>query len=373
MLVITSQCFPPRPGGIEHLMYACAAALTAKGIAVEVFADGQGDSQVAEFDRAQPFLIRRFGGFKPWRRWRKARALTAVIDAQQCTGVIADSWKSLEYFKGTRRVPTLCLAHGSELPATPSDHKARRITNAFARATAIIANSAYTAERASRYVQELACLHVIHPGLAAAPPPGAELTAHIDHALAGASPRLISVGRLEPRKGIDRVLRVLPRLIAQHPQLIYLIIGDGAMRQTLQTTAQAPALLNHVRFIQGASDQTRDAYLAASDLFVLPGRLIDNDVEGFGMAYIEAAWCGLPAVAGNAGGAVEAVLHEQTGLVCGDQDEDLYVALMRLLENPVWRRELGVRAQTRAHEFLWDKVIDSYLSLLETPGFAPLR
>lgn len=374
MIVITTQCFPPRPGGIEHLMHACAAALVAKGIAVAVLADHNNDPLAAAFDRAQSFSIRRFGGFKPWRRWRKARALAALIATRQCTGVIADSWKSLEYFRPARCVPTLCLAHGTELPVTSTAHKARRIAAAFARTTAIIANSAYTAARVSRYVKEAARVHVIHPGLTVAEPPSAHNAAHIDQALAGATPRLISVGRLELRKGLDRVLRVLPRLITQYPQLVYLVIGDGSMGQALETQAKALAVLDHVRFIHGASDQVRDAYLAACDLFVLPGRIKGDDVEGFGMAYIEAAWFGVPAVAGNAGGAVEAVLHEQTGLVCqGDQDEDLYVAIKRLLDNPEWLRELGAHAQTRAHDFLWDKVLDKYLLLLGVPDFASIR
>jgi phosphatidyl-myo-inositol dimannoside synthase len=366
MIVITTQCFPPRPGGIEHLMHACASALAAKGIAVTVLADHNDSPLTTAFDHTQTFPIHRFRGFKPWRRWRKARALAELIATRQCTGVIADSWKSLEHFRPAQRVPTLCLAHGTELPLTPTHHKARRISAAFARASAIIANSSFTAARAARYVTASALIQVIHPGLTVAEPSSDELATQFDQTLAGATPRLISVGRLEPRKGIDRVLRVLPRLIAQFPRLVYLVIGDGSIRQALETQARALALLDHVRFIHGASDQVRDAYLAVSDLFVLPGRINGDDVEGFGMAYIEAAWFGLSAVAGNAGGAVEAVLHEQTGLVCqGDQDEDLYLVIKRLLDNPAWRRELGARAQTRAYEFLWDKVVDKYLSLLK--------
>ena len=101
---------------------------------------------------------------------------------------------------------------------------------------------------------------------------------------------------------------------------------------------------------------------------MLPGRSLGDDVEGFGIAFIEAAWFGLPAVAGIAGGAAEAVIDNKTGLTCrGDDDEAVYTAIVRLLSDAAWRQRLGVAAQTRAQEFLWSHVLARYLPLFAPP------
>ncbi|MGH8545279.1 MAG: glycosyltransferase family 4 protein [Gammaproteobacteria bacterium] len=365
MIIITTQCFPPRPGGIEHLMHALATALTDKGLAVQVWADGRGTPEEAAFDAKQAFAIRRFGGFKPWRRIRKARALGRLIPESGCTGVVADSWKSLEWLTSTIKIPVLCLAHGTELPAQALGRKARRIMAALGKTSTFVANSRFTAQRLQAYAVDPARIHVIHPGLAAPAEPNQAMIDRINRELAGSEPRLVSVGRLEPRKGVDSVLRGLPRLIEHHPRLLYLIVGDGSARSHLESMVRQAALTDHVRFMGAVSNEARNTYLAASDLFVLPGRAEGNDVEGFGIAFIEAAWFGVPAIADRSGGAGEAVLHEETGLTCrGEDDEAVFAAISRLLGDAELRRRLGYNARARARQFLWENVADAYLSLL---------
>ena len=366
MSVITTQCFPPRMGGIENLVHALASALAAKGFAVEVFADGHGGAEEKAFDLAQPYPIWRVRGFKPWRRWWKARRLSQLIETRQCTNVIADSWKSLEHLEVVRHIPVVCLAHGSELPRQGIDRKARRIAAAYAKVTAVVANSRNTLLRVIRFFPDSTRLHVIYPGVARPPPVSPVLSAQITTELAGFAPKMISVARLEPRKGIDSVLRVLPRLVQRYPQLLYLIVGDGSQRTALEEMVTTAGMQAHVRFISAASDALRDGYLAASDLFVLPGRRVGDDVEGFGMAFVEAAWFALPALCGSAGGAAEAVVHEQTGLVCeGDDDESVYTAIDELLRDDARRQAFGAQARLRAEDFLWERILGKYLVLLK--------
>ena len=372
MLVMTTQCFAPRRGGIEHLMHALAECLAQNGLPVQVLADASRDAQSVAFDRAQPFATRRFAGPKPWRRWRKAHTLARLLADPQCRGVIADSWKSLECLrldKMTGKPPIICLAHGTEVPSSPVQNaKTRRITAAYAKATFVVANSHATAQRVAPWLADPAQLRVIHPGLVAPAAVSPARSQEVELALANRTPRLISVGRLEARKGVDTVLRILPRLIAQFPTLMYSIIGDGSQRAALAASVAANALTHHVHLISDASNATRNAYLAASDLFVLPGRSLGDDVEGFGIAFIEAAWFGLPAVAGIAGGAAEAVIDNKTGLTCrGDDDEAVYTAIVRLLNDAAWRQRLGVAAQARAQEFLWSHVLARYLPLFAPP------
>jgi len=97
----------------------------------------------------------------------------------------------------------------------------------------------------------------------------------------------------------------------------------------------------------------------------MPGTVASDDIEGFGMAFLEAATHGVPAISGRAGGSAEAVLHEQTGLVCAAGDaEDLLNAVLEMLGNEELRRRMGDNARERSHGFLWENRIKDYEKLL---------
>jgi len=97
----------------------------------------------------------------------------------------------------------------------------------------------------------------------------------------------------------------------------------------------------------------------------MPGNANGNDVEGFGIAYIEAAYHGVPAIAGRSGGAAEAVIHEQTGLLCSPDDEKaFFAAVSRLLGDETLLKSMGKHAQKRAQSLLWANVINGYEKLL---------
>ena len=361
MIIISTQCFPPRTGGIETLMHSLAAALAHSGHEVTVFADGYGGAAETAFDREQPFTIRRFSGLKPWRRRKKAKAIATISAPGKVLAVITDSWKSLERLQPPAGRAVLCLAHGTELPVTCPERKTLRIKHALAKATAVIPNSQYTAERLKAFLPDVSKIHVIHPGIAPPPPGSAAVTRP-----PGDGPVMISVGRLEDRKGIDSVIKLMPRLVEIYPCLHYFILGDGTRKKHLQTLVSRLGLGKNIHFI-GAADKTAlYAYLRSSDLFVLPGRMKGDDVEGFGIAFIEAAWFGVPAVAGRAGGAAEAVIDNETGLLCdGNDAEAIYAAIRRLLDNSALREQLGKNAERRARDFVWTEVIKKYLPLLK--------
>jgi glycosyltransferase involved in cell wall biosynthesis len=98
----------------------------------------------------------------------------------------------------------------------------------------------------------------------------------------------------------------------------------------------------------------------------MPGKMVGDDVEGFGLAYIEAAFHGVPAVASSAGGAPEAVLHENTGLVVPVNDsEKLLHAIQALLRNREHRLQLGENARLRAETFLWRNKCTEFEQLLD--------
>lgn len=363
MLIVSTQCFPPIIGGIEDLVYNLCLALNNSGHKLIVFADGNGAMDESRFDREQPFAINRYSGLKPLRRRKKAADILALTKKTKARGIITDSWKSLEHLDPSLFNTVLCLVHGMEIPAYPAKKKQRRICSTFEKATAIIANSNYTAERAKRYIVQARRLHIVHPGInSAARPTADQIKKYLG---AGRTPVLITLARLEKRKGHKKVLEILPRLINDFPDILYVIAGDGSERQNLEETVRHLRLVNNVLFTGFCDTEKKAAYLSGSDIFVMPGDIRGNDLEGFGIAYIEAAWFGVPSVAGDSGGAKEAVIHGETGLVCQTEDADnLYQSINSLLSNDHYRRQLGQNAENRANELLWGNIINRYEELL---------
>ena len=157
----------------------------------------------------------------------------------------------------------------------------------------------------------------------------------------------------------------MPALLRRFPNILYIIAGEGSLRTVLERTAVKLRLQDHVVFCGRLEEPFKSCYLQSSDLFLLPGAGAGNDIEGFGMAYIEAATHGLPAVAGRSGGAVEAVKHQDTGIVCDAENEDeLLTVVLSLLDNPEQCRQLGENALKRSEQFLWPNRIKDYEQLL---------
>ena len=111
MIIITTQCFAPKIGGIESLMTGMAEAMAKRGIEVLVLADGK----THETDHKQKYKIKRFTGWKPLRRLAKARYVEKICNSENVKAIYADSWKSIEYLKKYRK-KILVLAHGTEIP-----------------------------------------------------------------------------------------------------------------------------------------------------------------------------------------------------------------------------------------------------------------
>jgi phosphatidylinositol alpha-1,6-mannosyltransferase len=132
-------------------------------------------------------------------------------------------------------------------------------------------------------------------------------------------PILVGLARLEPRKGFDRVIEALPEIAEHHPGVAFLIGGDGEDKARLQSLAADLGVAERVHFVGRVYGKDKTALLSAADLFAMPTRRHGNSVEGFGIVYAEAAWCGVPSLAGTYSGAVDFVDDSTTGrLVDGE-------------------------------------------------------
>ncbi len=134
--------------------------------------------------------------------------------------------------------------------------------------------------------------------------------------IGGRRPVIATVARLEPRKGVDAVIRAMPDVLARHPGCIYAIAGGGEDRERLEQLAADLNVRQAVLFLGRVTSAEKAALLAMADVFAMPVRREGRSVEGFGISYSEAGWFGVPALAGRDGGAGDAVLDGETGLLC---------------------------------------------------------
>ena len=365
LIAIATQCFGPDVGGIEILMTGLADQLSLAGIEVEVFADHMRSRAVQGFQ--PPYPVLRFGSFRPLRRLMKRRAIARAARRDGVSGLFADSWKSVAAVPASA-APMAVLAHGTEFPLEPSPAKAQRINAALRRARAIIASSHYTAGLVGNFLQGVdAPVIVINPPIPPLPVAGPPALAQMDAAIAGRGPVIATLARLEPRKGVDAVLRALPALRAAHPGLVYLVAGAGADLARLRDLAAGLGVEDCVVFLGEVSDpQRKAALLTRADVCAMPSRRVGNSVEGFGISYGEAAWYGVPSLAGGDGGAADAVIDNKTGLICdGGSDDEVRAALARLLGDEALRRNLGAAAADLARAKLtWSAALPRYLAAI---------
>lgn len=359
-VLILTQCFPPDVGGIENMMGSLAHAIAEAGECLTVLADGPKDSRDGLF----PFDLRRFDGFKPIRRWRKGRAAAQLIRSSKADVIIADSWKSLEYLDKAvvRRndVKVIVLAHGMEFPAKVSGKKAARIRSAFDKADEIVANSHYTAAQCAPYRQHRP-LRVATPPIPPQPAPSPERVDAL-RSQYGDALNIMSLCRLEPRKGVDRLIEAVAALRQDFPQIRLHVAGSGPDMERLQSLAQQLEVGNLVVFHGRVSDEEKAALYAVSDIFAMPARREGSSVEGFGIVYLEAAWYGTPSIAGSEGGASDAVHDGETGIICDGQDVSaVKQALRALLSSPELRMRFGESARRMAHNQIWSKRLADYL------------
>jgi phosphatidylinositol alpha-1,6-mannosyltransferase len=182
---------------------------------------------------------------------------------------------------------------------------------------------------------------------------------------------VISVSRLVPRKGMDVLIDAAARLRRSHPDLIVGIAGGGRDRSRLE--ARAGRLGAPVRFLGRVPDEQLPAAYGCADVFAMlcRNRWAGLEQEGFGIVFVEAAACGVPSIAGDSGGAADAVSDGETGLVVAEpNDADVVAsALARLLDDDDLRARMGAQARQRADtEFSYDRlaaILDAALSALE--------
>jgi phosphatidylinositol alpha-1,6-mannosyltransferase len=260
-------------------------------------------------------------------------------------------------------MPYVVYAHGEEILFGLTSRKlAWLLPKIYQRAAAVIANSRHTKALLQGLGIDAEKIYLIHPGVdtrAFCVSKDVAQQIRQQHNL-GASPVLLTVGRMQRRKGQDMVIRALPHIAHATPQIRYVIVGTGEELASLQALAQSVGVTERVIFAGNVPDQELAAYYAACDLFIMPNRQIDSDIEGFGIVFLEAGAAGKPVIGGRSGGTDDAIVHGVTGLrVDGTNVEAIAAAVLSLLTDTAKAKLMGEAGRRRVEqEFTWEAVVE---------------
>ena len=356
-LLVTND-FPPKIGGIQSLLWEWWRRLPADHFAV-LTSPYRGSEQ---FDAEQPFRVIRTPEPvllpHPW-MVRRVNALAAEVGAEL---VVLDPAVPLGIIGPSLQVPYGVVLHGAEVTVPGRLPGSRQVLNrVLAGAEQIIAAGGYPAAEAERSVGRRLPITVVAPGVDIDrfhPLDDAERRAARERLGLPLDAQLVlGLSRLVPRKGFDVTIRAVARLARTHPDLLLVIAGGGRDRRRLERLASdrgAP-----VRFLGRVPNDDLPALYACADVFAMlcRSRWGGLEQEGFGIVFAEAAACGVPQVAGDSGGAAEAVADGVTGIVVRDPEDpdEAAAAIADLLDDPARRVEMGHAARRRAvAEFSYD-------------------
>jgi phosphatidyl-myo-inositol dimannoside synthase len=393
-IVIATTDFRPMIGGVADYLHRMAESVASSHDVTVATSVSPGRPQWIHsyrLDALPPLPERRLGrrlgdGIAPIRKLHTGAYFLAlrqygrqVVDRarqeRKAPVLIVGIWDTASHFWCSacrdRGVPYYLIAYGVEIvaPLYGALPEWRRID--FSAARAVIAVSDATADLVRSRLGLTTKPFVVHP-IAGEPMAGplVEARARELQRLLGdpGGPVLLSVGRLVARKGFDAVLESVAALSRDLPQLKYVLIGDGPERQRLQDRAAALGITDRVLMLGRADDAMKWAAYERCDLFVMPNRTLGgNDWEGFGIVFVEAARAGRAVVAGNSGGAADAVANGETGLLVDPEDpQALTLALGTLLGDECRRRSMGDAARQRArHSFSCETLRSRLAAVLE--------
>ncbi|SIO86335.1 glycosyltransferase family 4 protein [Nocardiopsis sp. JB363] len=368
-LIITND-FPPRAGGIESYVHELALRRPPGSVVVYSSApDAADEAADPHFDLRQPFPIVRDAAKVLLPTPRVLRRARVIAELEDCDSVLYGAAAPLGLAAAhLRPLRQVALTHGHEtgwtvLPGASS--ALRRIGDTVDTVTYL---GEYTRRRLSRSLSPAATAHMrrLAPGVDTdrfRPDAGG---ARVRERLGlGERPVVVCVSRMVPRKGQDTLIRAWPRVLADVPDAVLLLVGDGPYASRLRSVA---AGLDSVRFTGPVRAEDLPAHYDAGDVFAMPCRTrrAGLDVEGLGMVYLEASATGLPVVAGASGGAPDAVLEGETGhVVDGSLPGPAARAIIRLLKDRDRAALMGARGREWvSREWSWDRTLHRLDGLL---------
>jgi len=364
MIVITTRNFLPEIGGMQTLMSDLAMHLS-KFYEVKVFAEVSKDSK--KFDESQKYEIIRVKGIKFIRKFRKANQIQDFfLKNKNINALLSDHWKSLEKISKNTCLSscTICLIHGKEINHPKGSPLNIRMLNSLTKAKYVIANSEFTKNLAIEKGVNENKIVIINPGT------NIHENESLDENYAkkifnNANPRIISVCRLEKRKGLENTLLALKNFQSKFENFKFAIIGDGEEKENLKNQIKNLNLSQNIILLQNMDTKLKNALIKFADFFIMPSIQVGKSVEGFGISFLEAAKYGTASIGGIQGGSSDIIKNKKTGLLCdGNSHGDIYKSLMLIMENHNYK-VFGENAKIFARQFAWENQINKYIDLIK--------
>jgi phosphatidyl-myo-inositol dimannoside synthase len=363
VLLVTND-FPPRIGGIQTYLWNIYRRLAESGVEVTVITrDHDG---AAGFDAQAPMqIIRRREVIFP------TPSLTRLVAEHSRDADIVTIGATLPMAEAVSRsgLPVVIHTHGFEIGWAKIPGAASMLRRIMRRASLITHITRWTGESLAGVFGD-ANRVLIPTGVDVRDFPS-DLDGSGMRQRLGLSDRpvIAFVSRLVKRKGADTLIEAMPRIVAQVPDAALVIVGEGKDRQRISKLAAASPVSGSIHVTGPVPfSELPDAY-ASGDVFAMPCRTRYGglEVEGLGLVYLEAQACARPAITGDSGGAPEAIRHGETGFTVPGGDPTLLVEpLVELLKDRDRAREMG-RAARRFMEntYDWDLIASRYREQLE--------
>lgn len=358
ILIVTSE-FPPLPGGIGNHAYNLALQLQHRGFNVSVITDQRSKIEDEPFDSNLKLNVFRISITTP--RWfMYIKRLHLLLQHIKHVDIVIASGKFSLWMVALSSLfykrQFIAVIHGSEVNF--SNRLLRVSINvALRQFTKVIAVSNYTKELITHL--NLNKVVVIPNGFS---------VSDWDHNEANVadlkgSPKLITVGNVTERKGQLNVIKQLPKLIKIYPNLHYHCVGLETQKKEFLAVAKTLKVEKHITFYGRVKHEQLKAYLQVSDVFVmLSGVTKTGDVEGFGIALLEANYLGLPAIGTVNCGIEDAISNNKSGLLIDYNDGEAFLeALAEILSRKL---EFSKAAKLWALQHRWTIIIEKYLEVI---------
>ena len=364
MFLVVTRNFPPEVGGMQSLMGGLSNSLLNHG-PVKVFTFENPKADV--YDNKSSMEIERIKGFKLFKKYRIANLVNNFINENtNIRAVITDHWKSLELLneKYLNKTKTFCLLHSKEINHEIGSSLNKRVVKSTNKANFIIANSNFTKNLAIKVGIDPTKIKIINPGIEKPKIIDDKYKLEAKKIFTNSFPKIITVARLDKRKGHDKILMVIKNLKNKFPNLKYLSIGDGEEKNNLKKLCSELSIEENVIFLQNIEEDLKLALIETSNLFLMPTRIYKKSVEGFGIAYVEAASYGVASIGGKDGGSSDAIENNKTGLICDGNDlNSIYEAVVDFFKNDKFSK-FGIEAKKFSENFHWNLVVKKYLKLI---------
>ena len=366
-LLLFTYEFLPFSGGIATYCYELACALCSLGHSVMVVALKSGDLNGPGF----PFLLKWIEPGNPHTlRYRALNTLRSAAKEFLPDVLLATARSALtvaSVFRLTTRTECIPILHGSEIIQQGDRSTLYRrfvswnMSRFYRSARRVICISGYTRELLlDTFSLSPRNAVVVHNGMK---------NHYIKENHSGDAIRsawripstsivLLTIARLTPRKGQDVIIRALPKIIDQHPSVVYLCAGTGDYGTVLRSLSSKLGVERNVIFAGRIPENEKYSYYAACELFVMPSRRDQDGVEGFGLSFLEAWHVSKPVLGSTHGGVVEVIDNGINGVTVDPYDvSGVADQILALLSTPERLKEMGERGHNKATTMLTDLIM----------------